>query len=125
LESLKQAFGNQLLSLEAFTAVQSWYDAAEDSQDRHYSIPFNRLTHLKTLLFQVNREHSLPAEQKHEERISFESYSSVLRAARQLVQANIVKRSDRQMALQVRTFGDVLFMTHNLPLGLPALKKKQ
>lgn len=48
----------------------------------------------------------------------------MLKSARQLVQGNIVKKSDRQAALAVRTFGDALFMTHNLQTN-PLPKKKQ
>lgn len=62
LESLKQAFGGHMLSLEAFTTIRTWFDEAEDSQDRHYSIPFHRLQQIKSLLFKVNREHALSPE---------------------------------------------------------------
>jgi len=47
----------------------------------------------------------------------------VLTSARQVIQANIVKKSDP--AQNAKTFGDVLFMQANLPMdGSPKKKKK-
>jgi len=58
-------------------------------------VPFPRVKLIKNLLFDVNREHALA--NASDERVSAESLSQVLRSARQLVQANIVKKSDRDL----------------------------
>ena len=43
-----------LITREKFSSLKMWIDDIEVSQDRNYSIPFERLRMIKELLFDVN-----------------------------------------------------------------------
>lgn len=57
-----------------------------------------------------------------------EDFAKLLTSARQVVQANIIRKADQAAAQKVKTFGDVLFMQSNLPDpngGISPKKKKK
>jgi len=97
IESLRTAFGAAgLLDRQAFQQAKAWFDKSEYSQDREYSVAFPRVRMIKDLLFDVHREHALAADAQNE-RISAETLAQALLSAREVVQGNIVKKSDREL----------------------------
>ena len=95
IESFIKQFGHlqPLVSLSEFSKAKFWFDQSEYSKDRDYSIPFPRLQSIKELLFIANRANALPA-QPGDERVCTEDFAKLLISARQVIQANIVKKAD-------------------------------
>ena len=89
--------------------MPAWFDITETHKDRHYSIPFPRLTYIKDLLFRVHREHELPAAQKSQERVSLGSLLNSFSSASSIVKENTAYRKSVDLG-KLQTYRDVLFM---------------
>lgn len=50
------ADGEGCISQEAFVGATFWFEKTEDSNDRHYHLPFERKRFIKEELFRVNAE---------------------------------------------------------------------